>query len=52
MNDELERILKEAVVGYFSVLLRHSLEEPRKTMKGHFQDSRHPGRNSSWELPH
>jgi hypothetical protein len=51
MNHELERIWKKVVVAYSSYYTGICLEELRKTMKKHGQDSRCPGRDSNQASP-
>jgi hypothetical protein len=45
INDELERIWKEAVLALFQVLSQHLTGELRKLMENLSQDSQSPGRD-------
>lgn len=45
MNNEMERIWKEAIFASFEVLYRYLPGELRKTTKNLSQDSRSPGRD-------
>jgi hypothetical protein len=51
MNDELERVRKEAVVTYLKVIFRHSLGGTEKTNKNLGQGNQCSGRCSNREPP-
>jgi hypothetical protein len=51
VNNELEKMWKEAVVAQFKILFRNFLEGPRKTMKYFGQNSRPPGRDMNQRPP-
>jgi hypothetical protein len=49
VNNEVQKMWTEAIVAWFKILSRFSLEGLRKTTKYLRHDSYRPGRDSDWE---